>query len=170
MGQNRVMTELRTEIPSGRRACLPALALLAVILATACGGPRVVTGKPPWIDVDGLVMEGASVTLALRVGNPNDRGIHLAGYRLRGRLDEQELFSTDGSLDIDVSARGRERVEIRLDPAAPGLARLRELDDGERTSMPFRLEGEIRIDDSRNLDVNYRTYLHPAPGRPGHFR
>lgn len=159
-----------TEIPDRHRARTLFLAFMVVMLATACGGPRVVTGKSPWIDLDGLIMEGSSVTLALRVGNPNDRSVRIAGYRLHGRLDEQELFTATGSLDIEVSARGRERVEIRLDPAAPGLARLQALQDGERPSMPFRLEGEIRVHDSRNLDVNYRTYLHPAPGRPGHFR
>lgn len=159
-----------TEIPDRLPARALVLVFMAVMLATACGGPRVVTGKSPWIDIDGLAMDGESLTLALRVGNPNDRSVRIAGYRLHGRLQDTELFTAAGNLDIEVSARGRERVEIQLEPEAMGVARLQALQGGEPPSMPFRLEGEIRVHDGRNLDVNYRTYLHPAPGRPGHFR
>lgn len=170
MGHNPAMTEsiCNSLAPRMRPGLL--LAVVMAILVVACGGPHKVTGKSPWVEVDGLSLDGSSLSLTMVVGNPNDRGIHLTGYRLRGLLDEKVLFLHNGTLDIDVSARGRERLEIPLESDPAGLERLQVLDAGERASLPFRLEGEIRIDDQRDHDIGYRSYLHRAPGRPGHFR
>ena len=150
---------------------LPALALAGLVLiASGCGGVRGISGADPFVHLDSLARDGMNLTVELLVSNLNDQPLHLSGARLQARLDDKTLFMSQWPLDVEIAARGRERIRLEVTGGLAGLEALDELTGGARVSLPYRLDGELFHDRGRSTEVDRRGFLHRVPGQPGRYR
>ena len=146
--------------------------LLAVMLLLAVGGcgPMQVRSAPPGTELDGLTVDGETLVLRLLIDNRNDIPMPLTGARMVLTLDRLELEPREWPLTLVVGPRNREALELRLPASGAALGTLGEIDSGERSSLPYTLIGQLRIDEGRDARINRTGYLHPVPGRPGRYR
>lgn len=153
---------------------------IAILLAlSACGsGAREIRGERPLVRVEGLVVDGEQVTLTVGLRNVNDRSLDLRRLEVRLQVEDELLLETEARPRIDISARGREVVTLRGSGETPGLESLaRRFDprsgDGLATaSLNAAWTMELKLFDERDRESMTRAsgFLHPVPGRPGHFR
>lgn len=154
---------------SGRGFPLLAVALGLLMGLAACG-PIEVRRAPPGSDLDGITVDGETLILKLLVDNRNDVPLTLSGAQLALTLDGVELEPRDWPMNLEIGPRGREALDLRLPASGAALGLLGELDDGDRTSLRYALEGELLIADGRDARVDRNGFLHPVPGRPGRYR
>lgn len=156
---------------ASRRRSLGVVVLsLAALLVLAGCGPVQVRSAPPGTDLDGLSLEGDTLILRLLLDNRNDVPLVLAGARLGLSLDAIEIEAQEWPLDLVIGPRNREAIELRLPASGAIQGALTELDDGLRPSLPYTLDGELRIVDQRDARIDRGGFLHPVPGRPGRYR
>lgn len=147
------------------------LTVAATVLLAACGsGPRVITGAAPGVLLESLDTNSGNVRLRLIATNHNDRSMHLHHLRLHAEVDGADLFDREWPLDLDIGARGRERLNLETAALEAGLEKLRTLPESNRMRISYRLRGEATFDRNRVDAIDRSGFLHPVPGRPGRFR
>lgn len=160
-----------TMMRSRRRYAAPAvLALtLAALLLAACG-PNVIRGRPPFVTVPSLELDGDRLDAAFGVANQNDVPMTLssADFAMTVRGEELVRYAQAVTLKIDANSREELRAGRDLEPFAGNL--LRSLDSGQLASLPFDLAGTVDSVEDGRLRFEYTGYLYPVPGRPGQYR
>lgn len=155
------------------RSLLPALALLLLIGLAACSGkPRELARVPLGIDFHALQLMAQDEVLQLElvVLNHNDGPRQLAGLKVQFGVDELPQTEASQTLALDISARGREIVRLQLPLEASSRARLEALSGGELSRLPWQLEAEFIMENTRNHQARASGWLYRVPGQPGRFR
>ncbi|NDY96513.1 hypothetical protein [Wenzhouxiangella limi] len=157
------------------------LAWVAIMLLalSACGsGAREIRGELPLIRVEGLIVDGEQVTLTVGLRNVNDRTLDLRRLKVRMKVEDRLLLEADAQPQIDISARGRDVVTLRGRGQTAGLELLAQrfdqpaANDLPTASLNAQWSMELTLVDDRDRESGTRAsgFLHPVPGRPGHFR
>ncbi|MEJ2400379.1 MAG: hypothetical protein P8Y52_03200 [Xanthomonadales bacterium] len=155
------------------RRMLPGLTLVALTLAifvvTACG-PNVIRGRPPFVTLAGLSLEGDRLHAEFGFSNQNGVPMTISATELAVTVRGTDLLRHAETLDLPIDANSAEdvRVEQPVDPFVRTL--LVSLDSGELTSLPFDLAGSVQTAEDGTLRFEYTGYLYPVPGRPGQYR
>lgn len=153
----------------GRGLAVTVTLMLLLLLLAGCG-PVEVRSAPPGTELEGLAVDDGALVLRLFVDNRNDVPMQLSSANLSLELDGQSIGARDWPLTLQIGARNREPIELRLPATGAALGLLGELESGERRSLPYRLEGRLAIDGQRDARIERDGFLHPVPGRPGRYR
>ncbi|MFW5815457.1 MAG: hypothetical protein ACOCVP_01250 [Wenzhouxiangella sp.] len=150
-----------------------------VLALSACGsGGREIRGELPLVRVEGLVVDGDQVSLSVGLRNLNDRTLDLRRLKVRMQVEDQLLIEAEARPQIDISARGRDVVALRARGQAAGLELLarrfaQPSQDGlPSASLNAAWSMELVLVDERERESTTRVngFIHPVPGRPGHYR
>ncbi|TVS12009.1 MAG: hypothetical protein EA419_06325 [Wenzhouxiangella sp.] len=153
-------------------------AVLAISISACASGPRQVRGELPLVSVDSLTRHNGEITLLLAFRNVNDRAFPLNDIGIDMRLNEAKLVDTAHTPGIEISARSREVVRVRIPALAPGLAVLDQIAGGSPAdedrpglvSAAWQLELTLIDERGRSRETEASGFLHPVPGQPGRFR
>ncbi|NIP17246.1 MAG: hypothetical protein GWM87_03115 [Xanthomonadales bacterium] len=145
------------------------LAAAASLLLSACGA-HVVKGEPPFVRINGLEVDGNAASLDLGVRNVNGVPLEISAMEFVISARDHEIARFDGPRQASVIANGSETLRFELPLEAAGVEALQALQDGETSSLPYSLEGEIESLEKVTLEFEGKGYLYPVPGRRGQFR
>ena len=145
------------------------LLLLIILACTACG-PTIIKGRPPFISISELSLQGGQLSVNFNISNPNGEAMNIDGIEIAVRVEEAELTRYNEDFKLSVGANSTEVVEVEQFPDAFVQDLLVSLLDGEVLSLPFRLEGRVHTEEDGFLLFKHKGHLYPVPGRPGHFR
>ncbi|MEE4639597.1 MAG: hypothetical protein V2J42_12745 [Wenzhouxiangella sp.] len=150
-----------------------------VMMLSGCGsGAREIRGELPLVRFEGLIVDDEKLTLSVGLRNVNDRTLNLRRLKVRLTVEDQLLIETEARPQIDITARGRELITLRGSGEAAGLQVLaRRFDQprgdgltGAAPNAPWVMELTLVDDRERESTTRANGFLHPVPGRPGHFR
>ncbi|MCA1779127.1 MAG: hypothetical protein LC637_07040 [Xanthomonadaceae bacterium] len=156
-----------------------AVLLAALIALSGCGsGAREIRGELPLIRFEGLIVEASEVRLAIGLRNVNDRSLALRRLKAVLKVEDELLLETETRPQIEISARGREVVTLRGSGQREGLRLLTQrFAPTPGSELPANAGNaawtmELILTDEREREsaANASGFLHPVPGRPGHFR
>lgn len=143
--------------------------LLAAAGLAACG-PDVIKGRPPFIGISGMSLQGERLVADFRVSNQNGVPMSIQAYELAMSVDDTVLVRENRPFDLAIDANSAEELRIERDPGDAARDLLVALDQRERPSLPFTLSGRVRTLEDGYLSFEQKGHLYPVPGRPGHFR
>src|SRR6056297_1824010 len=161
------------------RAKTAVLLFVVVLLSAACGaGAREIRGELPLVRFEGLELTDGEVRLAIGLGNVNDRVLVLQDLKVRFTVEDQLLIDTSTTVNIDISARGREVVSLRAAGQAEGLNLLTERFESTPAASTvavagnaaWRMELTLIDADGGESELEAGGFLHPVPGRSRQFR
>lgn len=144
--------------------------LVLVLFALAACGPDVIRGRPPFVTLSGLNLEGERLNAEFRFSNQNGVPMTINATRIVVSVRDTDLVRHSQRLDLSIDANSSEdlRVEQSVDPFVQTL--LVSLDSGDLASLPFDLTGAVQTTEDGELRFEYTGYLYRVPGRPGHYR
>ena len=160
------MEVVRKEIARSRSYVL----LLLIILGCAACGPDIIQGRPPFISISDLAMQGDRLSADFSISNPNGEAMNIDGIEITVRIEEAELTRYNEDFKLTIDANSTEVIEVEQLPDAFVQDLLVSLMDGEIPSLPFRLEGRVHTEEDGFLKFKQKGHLYPVPGRPGQFR
>lgn len=149
---------------------LSALILSAALLAACSGNLREVLGEPPQVSIDGLERVADEVILGLAIRNVNDQALDLDAVSVTVTLDGRALAAGERVLALTISPRGRESLHLTLAADPAGLERLESLAAGEVQRLPWTLEADLALSNSRDRETEAEGWLYRVPGQPNRFR
>ena len=146
------------------------LLLLFIILGCAACGPDIIQGRPPFISISDLTMQGDRLSADFSISNPNGEAMNIDGIEITVRIEEAELTRYNEDFKLTIGANSTEVIEVEQLPDAFVQDLLVSLKDGEIPSLPFRLEGRVHTEEDGFLQFKQKGHLYPVPGRPGQYR
>lgn len=146
------------------------LLLLAAIVLTASCGPQVIKGRPPFINLNGMNLQGEAITADFGVSNQNGLPMTIDSIDITVTVNETELIRHARSFRLKIDANSTEEVQIENLPDDFTRSLLASLDSGEIKSLPFDLRGRVLTVEDGYLRFEHTGYLYPVPGKPNHFR
>jgi len=144
--------------------------LLLIILACTACGQKIIQGRPPFISISELSLQGEQLSVDFNISNPNGEAMNIDGIEIAVRVEEAELTRYNEDFKLTVGANSTEVIEVEQFPNTFVQDLLVSLKDGEVPSLPFRLEGRVHTEESGTLRFKHKGYLYPVPGKPGQFR
>ena len=144
--------------------------LLLVILSCSACGPQIISGRPPFISIADLSLEGERLSANFTISNQNGEAMNIDGIEIKVQVEEAELTRYNEDFKLTISANSTEVIEVEQLPDAFTRDLLTSLESGNIASLPFRLEGRVHTVDDGFLQFRHKGHLYPVPGRPGQFR
>jgi len=143
------------------------LICLAVLLLSACGGPRRVLG-PPSLSVQEIETVDGRYVARVRLDSPASMAVSLEHF--------DWVFTLNGHL----ASKGRQALNQTLPPVSGDIVRI---DIGALADLPalaslttessitYVLEGELKCSEPNvRFPLRYEGRLRATPGKPGSFR
>jgi hypothetical protein len=158
-----------TRTQRNRRLPVVLFGILALAGLTACG-PQQIKGRPPFIGISGMSLQGERLTADFRVSNQNDVPMTIQGYELAMSVDDTVLVRETRPFDLAIDANSAEELQVQREAGDAARDLLEALDRQERPSLPFELTGRVRTLEDGYLSFDHKGHLYPVPGRPGQFR
>ncbi len=146
------------------------LLLLIILACTACGGSNIIHGRPPFISISDLSLQGDRLSADFAISNPNGEAMNIDHIEITVRVEDAELTRYNEDLQLTIGANSTEVIKIEQFPNAFVQDLLVSLMDFEVPSLPFRLEGRVHTEEDGFLQFKHKGHLYPVPGKPGHFR
>ncbi|MGN0858886.1 MAG: LEA type 2 family protein [Stenotrophomonas sp.] len=155
------------------RACLPLLALSALLLAACSSGP-VKRVSPPQASISQLtVLADGQWQLELRLQNFSTMAMRFDSVKLELRSEQELLARVEAQPGFSVGAESGDLHRLTVQPTAQGRL-LAAATLADTRALPYQLSGTLQASpDSgrpRDYPITYRSTLHPAPGLPGVLR
>ncbi len=145
------------------------LFFLVILSCSACG-PQIIRGRPPFISISELSLEGERLSANFTISNHNGEPMDIDGIEIEVRVEEAELTRYNEDFKLKISANSTEVIEVEQLPDAFTRDLLISLESGNVASLPFRLEGRVHTVEDGFLQFRHKGHLYPVPGRPGQFR
>lgn len=146
-----------------------ALLALVIMLSTACGN-KLIRGASPMVRMTELIHEDNTISLQISIRNLNGVDLEVLGAEFTLLVDDGELFSYRGPVNINIVANGTESWSVDGDESENSRQLLDELEKGEVKSLPYSLKGSVTSREDGLLRFEHEGHIYPLPGRPGHFR
>ena len=146
------------------------LALFALALIVAACGPKLITGRAPFISIAGMVLDGNSLETRYDIANQNGVKMNIEEFEVSVLIESRELVRHQRREKLPIDANSSERVSDRSEPDERSLGLLRSLENGDIDSIPFMLEGRVNTLEDGYLRFEQTGHLYRVPGRPGQFR
>lgn len=146
-----------------------AMLLIAAVLAGSCG-PKVIKGRPPFTDISGMHLDDGTLAADFGIRNRNGVGMNIDRMEFVMRVEQTELLSYEDQSSLEIPANGTEKVHIEAAASESASERLRSLEQGQVSNLPFVLEGGVHTLEDGYLAFEQKGHLYPVPGRPGRFR
>jgi hypothetical protein len=155
--------------PAALRGARLLLVFTLALTAVACG-PKLITGRAPFVSIAGMALEGGSLETAYDIANQNGVKMNIDELEVRVVLESRELVHHLRREKLPIDANSSERVTDRSEPDEFALNLLRSLENGDTDSLPFSLEGRVHTLEDGYLRFEQKGHLYRVPGRPGQFR
>jgi len=149
------------------RSIIPVL--LSLLVCSSCG-PSIIRGKPPFISIAGLSLEGQQLSADFNIHNQNGEPMDIDGIEIQVQVEEAILTRYNSDFKLSISANGTEEILVEQLPDEFTQQLLTSLQSGEVSSLPFSLEGKVSTLLDGTLQFRNKGHLYPVPGRPGQFR
>lgn len=144
--------------------------LMATALACASCGPQVISGRPPFIGIAAMQLEGESLSADFRIANQNESAMNISAVDITVTVNGIELASEQRAVELSIDASSSEELTVREFPAEASRALLASLENREIDSLSFDLRGSVRTQEDGVLRFEQKGHLYPVPGKPGFFR
>ena len=145
------------------------LAVAAALAAAACG-PKVIKGRPPFVSISAMNLDGGELVTRFDIANNNGVAMNIDTAEITVSVRDSELTRYESREPLLVGANSTEAVTARLEPEDFTLTLLRSLDSGELDSLSIAIAGRVHTLEDGNLRFEQEGYLYRVPGRPGQFR
>jgi len=146
-----------------------AVLLLLVALAAGCAGLHAYR-EPPRVSLVSIQPGEMNVLeqryqLQLRIMNPNDEALPVAGMQYALQINGREFAYGLSRQPVSIPAYGEAVLDVDLVSNLLGmLQQLQEMSVETHESLKYRLKGSIRLDNShRKLPFDYSGELHYLP-------
>ena len=149
------------------RSIIPVL--LSLLICISCG-PSIIRGKPPFISIAGLSLEGQQLSADFNIHNQNGEPMDIEGIEIQVQVEDAVLTRYNSDFKLSIGANGTEEILVEQLPDEFAQQLLTSLQSGEVSSLPFRLEGKVNTLLDGTLQFRNKGHLYPVPGRPGQFR
>lgn len=143
--------------------------LITVLLLVACG-PDVITGRPPFVAISSMALNGDKLSADFDIRNENGIEMTIDQVEIRVKVQESELTDYSDNLKLTIDANSVEKVQVDELPDEFTQDLLRSLQNKEIKSLPFEVEGRVHTLEDGNLVFAHKGYLYPVPGKPNEFR
>ena len=144
--------------------------LLLIILACSACGSNIIHGRPPFISISKLSLQGDHLSVDFNISNPNGEAMNIDRIEITVRVEEADLTRYNEDLNLTIGANSTEVIEVEQFPDALVQDLLVSLMDFEIPNLPFRLEGRVHTEEDGFLRFKHKGHLYPVPGKPGRFR
>ncbi len=144
--------------------------LLLIILACSACGSNIIHGRPPFISISKLSLQGDHLSVDFNISNPNGEAMNIDRIEITVRVEEADLTRYNEDLNLTIGANSTEVIEVEQFPDAFVQDLLVSLMDFEVPNLPFRLEGRVHTEEDGFLRFKHKGHLYPVPGKPGQFR
>lgn len=155
--------------PAALRGARWLLVFTLALTAVACG-PKLITGRAPFVSIAGMTLDGGSLETSYDIANQNGVKMNIDEFEVRVTLESAVLAHLLRREKLPIDANSSERVTDSSQPEESGLDPLRSLENGEIDSLPFSLEGRVHTAEDGYLRFEQKGHLYRVPGRPGQFR
>jgi LEA14-like dessication related protein len=145
------------------------LVLLTLLICSACG-PSIIRGKPPFISIASLSLEGQQLSADFNIHNQNGEAMDIDGIEIQVQVEDAVLTRYNSDFKLKIGANSTEEILVEQLPDEFTQQLLTSLQSGEVSSLPFRLEGKVSTLLDGTLQFRNKGHLYPVPGRPGQFR
>jgi LEA14-like dessication related protein len=145
------------------------LVLLTLLICSACG-PSIIRGKPPFISIASLSLEGQQLSADFNIHNQNGEAMDIDGIEIQVQVEDAVLTRYNSDFKLKIGANSTEEILVEQLPDEFTQQLLTSLQNGEVSSLPFRLEGKVSTLLDGTLQFRNKGHLYPVPGRPGQFR
>ena len=145
------------------------LLLLIILTCTACGS-NIIHGRPPFISISKLSLQGDHLSVDFNISNPNGEAMNIDLIEITVRVEGAELTRYNEDFKLTIGANSIEVIEVEQFPDAFVQDLLVSLMDFEVPNLPFRLEGRVHTEEDGFLQFKHKGHLYPVPGKPGQFR
>lgn len=144
------------------------LAVALLVLSGACTGLLGLPSEPPRVSLTDIGIEQLGLLeqklrLGLRVQNPNDAEIAIAGLSFSVEVNGQPFAQGVSDHAVRVPRYGEATLQVS---AVTGLAslwrQLRELQKGGRESIGYRLQGRLNLEGGLSVPFDHRGEV-PLP-------
>lgn len=149
---------------------VPAVLLVLTMSLLASCGPSIIKGRPPFISISGMSLEGDTLSADFDISNQNGIPMTIDSIDITVTVNDVELtrYNSDFKLTIDTNSTEEVNVEKLPDDFTQSL--LASLDKGDLNSLPFDLQGRVHTVEDGFLNFAHKGYLYPVPGKPSHYR
>jgi len=144
--------------------------LMTMALALASCGPQVISGRPPFIGISAMQLEGEALSADFRIANQNELAMNISAVDITVTVNGIELASEQREVALAIAANSSEELRVREFPAAASRDLLASLENREIDSLSFDLRGSVRTLEDGVLRFEQKGHLYPVPGKPGFFR
>ena len=90
--------------------------LLLIILACTACGPTIIKGRPPFISISELSLQGDRLSVDFNISNPNGEAMNIDGIEIAVRVEEAELTRYNEDFKLMVGANSTEVIEVEQFP------------------------------------------------------
>jgi len=151
------------------RFAVAVLVMAATLVSVSCG-PQVIKGRPPFISISGMNLDGDSLSTEFNISNQNGVTMTIESVEITVNVNTTELARYTGQEQLEISANTTEKVVVQATPDDFTKNLLTSLDDGRLQSLAFDLQGSVMTLENDRLRSEHTGYLYPVPGKPGYYR
>jgi hypothetical protein len=150
------------------RAWMP-LALAAALVCAACG-PSVIEGRPPFIGISNLSLQGDTLAADFRIDNQNGVAMDIQAIEITVTVNAVTLTRENRDFVLSIDANSSEELRVEKLPDEFTRDLLASLENREVRSLPFELTGRVLTQADGWLRFEQKGHFYPVPGKPGQFR
>ncbi len=140
------------------------------MLAGAGCGPKLIKGRPPFVSISDMKMDGDTLKTEFDISNQNGVPMTIESMEITVRINTTELARYSSGDSLEITANGTEEVRVSDSPDDFTRNLLASLDDGRLQSLSFSLNATVMTLEDGRLLSEHTGYLYPVPGRPGQYR
>jgi hypothetical protein len=145
------------------------LALAAALACAACG-PNVIEGRPPFIGISAMRLQGDTLAADFRIDNQNGVAMNIQAIEITVTVNAVTLTRENRDFDLAIDANSSEELRVERLPDEYTRKLLASLENQEVRSLPFQLAGRVLTQEDGYLNFEQKGHFYPVPGKPGHFR
>ena len=150
------------------RARLGALLLCALGLVSC--GPQVIEGRPPFVGVSAMQLDGDTLNMHFRISNQNGVPMNIEAIDMGITVNGTQLIRENRPYQLTIDANSAEEIDVGRKPEAAVHGLLADLENRQVASLPFSLQGSVQTVEDGLLRFEQKGHFYPVPGKPGHFR
>jgi hypothetical protein len=147
-----------------------ALLAASTMLVTVSCGPQVIEGRPPFVSISDMKLDGETLATEFDISNQNGVTMTVESVEITVMVNTTLLARYASTEQLEITANSTEEVRVADKPDEFTRNLLTSLDEGRLKSLAFDLKATVMTLEDGRLISEHTGYLYPVPGRPGSFR
>lgn len=142
---------------------------LATLITASCG-PDVIKGRPPFVGISSMELDGQSVATRFDISNGNGVEMNIRSISISVSVRNNPLLEHRANELLVIDANSTEEIAVRLPVDEFAQTLLKSLSEGELDNLPIGISGRVDTVEDGPLRFEQEGYVYRVPGRPGQFR